>query len=59
MGKAIGGKADEDRIQKLTGTMSSVIDQIRQFNGQLTEISKRADLMSAKRIMTAVSELRA
>ena len=46
MEKAAGGKADSDRVQELTGTMSLVIDQIRQLHGQLMEVSKRADLMS-------------
>ena len=44
--KAIGGKANGDRVQELTGMMSAVIE--RQLNGQLMEFSKRAELMSAK-----------
>ena len=46
--KASGGKAAGDRVQELTGTVSAAIEQIRPLNGQLAEISKRADLISAK-----------
>ena len=45
--RVIGGKANGNRVQELTGTMAALIDQIRQPNGQLAEISKRADVMSS------------
>ena len=34
------GKADGSHIHEMTGTMRAVIDQNRQLNGQLMEMTK-------------------